>query len=43
MENKIEPETVEKIIRCAIAVLTAVLGFLTGMGSATACQIINHL
>lgn len=43
MEQGIDPTKAEKVIRCAIAVLTAILGFLTGMGSATACQITHIL
>jgi hypothetical protein len=37
--NEIDPKLVKKIIDCAIAILTAIGGFLVGMGSATACTI----
>lgn len=41
--NKIDPELAEKIIRVGIAILTALLGFFTGMGSANACQVFNFI
>lgn len=40
MEDKIDPEKVKKIIDCVIAILTAIGGFLVGMGSASACNLI---
>ena len=39
-QNDFDPEKTAKIVKLAIAVLTAVLGFLTGMGSASACNLI---
>lgn len=42
-QNKLDPELAEKIIRVGIAILTALLGFFTGMGSANACQVFNFL
>ena len=42
-QNKIDPELAEKIIRVSIAILTALLGFFTGMGSANACQVFHFI
>ena len=40
MANKdIDPKMVEKIIRITITILTAVLGFFSGVGTASACNI----
>lgn len=41
-EQNIDPEKVSKIIKLSIAILTAILGFLSGMGTATACNILFH-
>lgn len=40
MDKQIDPEKVKKAIDCIIAILTAIGGFLVGMGSASACNII---
>lgn len=41
MSNEnIDPEKVAKLVKLGIAILTAILGFLTGMGSASAANII---
>ena len=37
--QEIDPQKVEKIIRVAIAVLTAILGFFSGVGTAAACNV----
>ena len=34
--NKVDPETMQKIIKVAIAVLTALLGFFSGVGAQAA-------
>ena len=40
MANKeIDPQLVEKIIRVTITILTAVLGFFSGVGTASACNV----
>ena len=38
-EKEIDPKLVEKIIRITITILTAVLGFFSGVGTASACNI----
>ena len=40
MNQEVDPEKVAKWVKLSIAILTAILGFLTGMGTATACNII---
>ena len=40
MNQEVDPEKVAKWVKLSIAVLTAILGFLTGMGTATACNFI---
>lgn len=39
MSENIDPNKVKKIIDCVIAILTAIGGFLVGMGSASACNV----
>lgn len=39
-KNEIDPKKVAKWIELGIAVLTAIVGFLTGMGTASAANII---
>lgn len=38
-ENEIDPKTIKKWVDLAIAILTAIGGFLVGMGSASAATI----
>lgn len=38
--SEIDPEKVSKWIKLGIAILTAILGFFTGMGTATAAQVL---
>lgn len=40
MNQEIDPEKAAKWVKLGIAILTAILGFLTGMGSATAANLI---
>ena len=37
--KEIDPQLVEKIIRVTITILTAVLGFFSGVGTASACNV----
>lgn len=39
MDNKVDPQKVTTVLRFAITVLTAILGFFSGIGSAAAA---NH-
>lgn len=39
MNKEIDPKVVEKVIRITITVLTAILGFFSGVGTASACNI----
>lgn len=41
-ENEIDPTKVKKWIDLAIAILTAIGGFLFGMGSASACNLLSN-
>lgn len=38
-KQDIDPQKIEKIIRVTIAVLTAILGFFSGVGTAAACNV----
>lgn len=40
MNEKIDPERAAKLIKLGIAILTAILGFFTGMGTASAATLI---
>lgn len=40
MSTEIDPDKAAKWVRLGIAILTAILGFLTGMGTASAATII---
>lgn len=39
-QTDFDPSKVKKVIDCVIAILAAIGGFLAGMGSASACNII---
>lgn len=41
-ENEIDPTKVKKWIDLAITILTAIGGFLVGMGSASACNLLSN-
>lgn len=40
MDKEFDPEKAAKIVKLGIAILTAILGFLTGMGTASAATLI---
>ena len=40
MNEKIDPEKAALIVKLGIAILTAILGFFTGMGTASAASLI---
>lgn len=42
-KTEIDPIKVKKWVELAIAILTAIGGFLVGMGSATACNVMSNL
>lgn len=41
-QESIDPKQVKKWVDLAIAILTAIGGFLVGMGSASACNIMSN-